>query len=190
MPNQTRYGLALLVIVAVVAGALFYLLQPQFGNVQIELSREFESNAFRFRYPDGWQYQIPQTNMLFLVSPEVLQQQEGATVTIQRSIRLSTEAETLADALDIYLQRGPLRADRAWSIVEAVHTTTLSGREALTVVLEGAEVVDTTPMHSEIFMTEVGAGFVFIFTMTAPQEQWTRLEPMLVAIRQSVEILE
>jgi hypothetical protein len=190
MPTQTRYGLALLVMVAIVGGALFYLLQPQFGTGQIELSREFESNAFRFRYPDGWQHQIPQTNMLFLVSPEVLQQQEGATITIQRSVRLAAEAETLADSLDIYLQRGPLRTDRAWSIVEDGHATMFNNREALTVVLEGAEVARTTPMHSEVFITETGNGFVFIFTMTAPQEQWTPLEPTLSAILQSVEILE
>src|SRR5688500_2102800 len=110
MSKSNKNVLGLLVILVVVAGALFYLFQPQFRQPTIELTNDFESNGFRFSYPDGWQHQIPQTNMLFLGSPEVLAQQVGASITVQRSIRLSGETDTLEAALDFSLERGPLRA--------------------------------------------------------------------------------
>lgn len=192
MRQQTRYGIALFVIVVVIAGALFYLYQPQFGQdiEQIELATAFESNGFRFRYPEGWRHQIPQTNMLFLASPDVLHQQEGATVTIQRSIRLSAEADTLEAALDFYLQRGPLRADRDWAIVEAAQSITFDNREALIVILEGAEIEGTTLMHSEIYITESDNDLIYIFSVTAPQAQWESIEPTFSAILDSIMILE
>ncbi|MDQ7026570.1 MAG: hypothetical protein Q9P01_14220 [Anaerolineae bacterium] len=197
MKNQTRYGIALLAIIVIVTGALFYLFQPQFGQdteeqaiEQIELATVFESTVFRFRYPEDWQHQIPQTNMLFLASPDVLRQQAGATVTIQRSIRLSAEADTLEAALDFYLERGPLRADRDWAIVEAAQSITFDDREALTVVLEGAEVEGTTLMRSEIYITQSNNNLIYVFSVTAPQAQWDSIEATFSAILDSVTILE
>jgi hypothetical protein len=197
MKNQMRYGIALLMIVIVVAGALFFLLQPQVGQdteqqaiEQIELATTFESSAFSFRYPEGWRHQIPQTNMLLLASPDVLRLQEGATMTIQRSIRLSAEADTLEAALDFYLERGPLRADRDWAIVEAAQSITFDDREALTVVLEGAELEGTTLMRSEIYITESDNNLIYVFSVTAPQAQWDSIEATFSAILDSVTILE
>jgi hypothetical protein len=181
---------ALLAILIVVAGALFYLFQPQFRQPTIELTNDFESNGFRFSYPEGWQHQIPQTNMLFLASPEVLSQQVGASITVQRSIRLSGETDTLEAALDFYLERGPLRADRAWSVIGEVENVTFAERDALLVRLEGAEIAATTPMHSEIYITRANNGLIYIFTATAPQEQWQAIQPTLTAILDSVTILE
>jgi hypothetical protein len=190
MSKSNKNALGLLVILAVVAGALFYLFQPQFGQPTIELTNDFESNGFRFSYPEGWQHQIPQTNMLFLGSPEVLAQQVGASITVQRSIRLSGETDTLEAALAFYLERGPLRADRAWTVIGDVENITFAERDALLVSLEGAEIAATTPMHSDIYITRANNGLIYIFTATAPQEQWQAIQPKVTAILDSVTILE
>lgn len=156
----------------------------------VTLNRQFESNAFTFHYPDGWRHQIPQPNILFLASPEVLAQQSGATVAIQRSIPLSSGADTLEDALTIYLERGPLRSDRAWAIVEEAQSTQLDTYEALKLVVEGSESAGTLPMRSEIYILLADSGFFFIVTLTAPQEQWDDVSPIFVAIIDSIDILE
>jgi hypothetical protein len=190
MAKSNKNALVLLVILVVVAGAVFYLFQPQFVQPTIELTNDFESNGFRFSYPEDWQHQIPQTNMLFLASPEVLSRQVGASITVQRSIRLSGEADTLEAALDFYLERGPLRADRAWAVIGDVENITFAERDALLVNLEGAEIAGTMPMHSDIYITRANNGLIYVFTVTAPQEQWQAIQPTLTAILNSVTILE
>jgi hypothetical protein len=190
MAKSYTKDFALLAILIVVAGSLFYLFQPQFGQPAIELTNDFESNGFRFSYPEGWQHQIPQTNMLFLASPEVLSQQVGASITVQRSIRLSGETDTLEAALNFYLERGPLRADRAWTVIGEVENITFAERDALLVSLEGTEIADTTPMHSAIYITRANNGLIYVFTATTPLEQWQAIQPILTAILDSVTILE
>ena len=107
-------------------------------------------------------------NMLFLASPEVLRGENGATITIQRSLRLSSEAQTLDEALDIYLERGPLRADRAWAAVDERESVTFSSRDALQIRLEGAERAGTEQMRSEIFVTRADNSLIYIFTIFCP----------------------
>ena len=151
---------------------------------------QFESNAFTLRYPAGWQHQIPQTNMLFIASPEILAQQSGATVTIQRSVALTSTAETLGDALDSYLERGPLRADRDWKLVGESVRGELDSYETVVAIVEGSEQAGTLPMRSEIHILEAESGFFFIVTLTAPIEQWETISPVLAQIRDSIDILE
>ena len=65
MNKQITYGVILLVVIGVVAAALIYAFQPDIEESnqsnQVELAVPFESNGFRFAYPDGWRHQIPQT---------------------------------------------------------------------------------------------------------------------------------
>jgi hypothetical protein len=190
MSKSNKNALVLLVILVVVAGALLYLFQPQFGQPTIELTNDFESNGFRFSYPEGWQHQIPQMNMLFLASPEVLEQQVGASITVQRSLRLSGETDTLEAALDFYMERGPLREERGWSIIDNAETITFAERDTLRIGLEGAELADTTPMHSDIYVARANNGLIYIFTVTAPLERWESIQPTLTAILNSIRILE
>lgn len=156
----------------------------------ISLPNQIESNAFSLSYPDDWQHQIPQTNMLFLASPEVLAQQAGATITLQRSVALSSSADSLSAALDTYLERGPLRSDRNWEQIGAIETAELDTYEAVLAVVEGSEQVGTLMMRSEIYVLQAESGFYFIFTLTAPLEQWDTVIPILSAIKDSVDISE
>jgi hypothetical protein len=188
MKKQFSYLVALLIVFALVLSVVFLVYQPQFSASS--LTQQFESNAFVFRYPEDWTYQIPQTNMLFLVSPEVLQQKAGASMSIQRSLRLSAETNSLADALNTYLERGPLRRDRAWTLAGAIETIEFDGREALFVAVEGSENTGSLVMRSEIIITQGTNQFFYIFTVTAPLEQWEAVAPSFQAILESVRILE
>ncbi|MGB7338300.1 MAG: hypothetical protein WBC91_05345 [Phototrophicaceae bacterium] len=156
----------------------------------VALTNTFESNAFALNYPDEWQYQIPQVNMLFLASPEILAQQAGATVTLQRSIALSSSANTLSAALNSYLERGPLRSDRNWERVGEIESVEIDTYEAVLAVVEGAEEVGTLPMRSEIYVLQANSGFYFIFTLTAPIDQWDTLTSIFDAMKNSVDIRE
>jgi hypothetical protein len=179
----------LLILIIAGVGAVLLSLESA-ATPAIVLSREFTSNAFRFRYPKDWQYQIPRQNTLFLVSPELLAQQAGASVAIQRGIRFSDGIDTLESVMTVYLERGPLRPDRAWAKAGAIEAATFAGRDALFMAVEGAEIAGTTPMRSEITVTQAQSGYFYIFSVTAPLDQWETLEPTFAAILASVEILE
>lgn len=186
MQRQSVSIIAFAVVVIAGIGISWFLLAPK----SVSLSREFESHAFRFRYPDDWRYQIPQPNIMFLASPELSQSGTGASMSIQRSLRLSAEADSLESALDIYLERGPLRTDRAWTVVGDTISIDFKGRQAFRVVVEGAEVAGTSEMHSEITVTEANNGIYYIFTVTSPIGRWAQDEAVFQAILDSVEILE
>ncbi|GAB5490891.1 MAG: hypothetical protein Phog2KO_11060 [Phototrophicaceae bacterium] len=160
------------------------------GADTIDLPNEIDSNAFSLNYPDDWQHQIPQTNMLFLASPEILAQEAGATVTLQRSVALSSSSESLSEALNTYLERGPLRADRAWDLVGELETLEIDSYETVLATVEGSEQADTLPMRSEIYVLQADSGFYFIFTLTAPIDQWETVSPTFSAIKDSIDIRE
>ncbi|MEM6529203.1 MAG: hypothetical protein AAF653_12975 [Chloroflexota bacterium] len=159
-------------------------------SVIVDLSNTFESNGFRFAYPADWRYNIPQTNILFLASPEVLQQQTGASMTVQRSIRLTGETSTLLEAMTVFLERGPLRDDRSWNVLQDPHEVELAQRDGLRVILEGSEVVDSVQMHSEIYVVQADNQLVYVFALSAPVPDWEAVAPIFEAILDSVEILE
>jgi hypothetical protein len=186
MQKQVAYIIAFMLILIAGLGLVWFLLSPK----SVSLNRQFESNAFRFRYPDDWSYQIPQPNIMFLASPELSQAGTGASMSIQRSLRLSAEANSLESALNIYLERGPLRADRAWTVIGDTASIRFNGRQAFRVMVEGAEIIGTTAMHSEIMITQADNGLYYLFTITAPIEKWAQDEPIFQAILASVEILE
>jgi len=160
------------------------------ASTEIALPTEFESNAFRFSYPETWRHNIPQQNMLFLASPEVRNQEVGASMTIQRSIRLTGEATSLDDALDIYLRRGALRSDRAWEIVEEAQAIVFANRDSLRIALEGAERAGDTLMRSEIYVTQANNELIYVFAISAPLEQWQAIQPTFQAVLDSITILE
>jgi hypothetical protein len=189
MPKQLGYFIIIGLIFGALIGALFYFYYPRF-SAQVELSEEFESSAFRLNYPKDWQYQIPQPNLFFLASPEILLQELGASMTIQRSVRLSAEVDTLEAGLNLYLERGALRADRAWSIVEAIQAVEFNGRDGLFVSLEGAEQAGDSIMRSEIYITLADNQLMYIFTVVAPQASWEESQATFRAILDSIVILE
>ncbi|MGJ3239467.1 MAG: hypothetical protein ACFE0Q_12225 [Anaerolineae bacterium] len=155
----------------------------------VELTRQFESSAFLFDYPETWQYQIPQANLLFLASPDVLAQRPGATLTIQRTISFASSAN-LEDALNTYLARGPLRADRHWQAVTEVESLVFDTYDAVSILVEGSEQADSLPMRSRVYLLQAESGFFFIMTATAPVTQWDTVQPTFDAIFASMDLLE
>jgi hypothetical protein len=178
-------GIGLIVAIA----ALVFFTWQSLANT-IVLNVPFESNGFRMVYPKGWQHQILQTNILFLSSPETLQLEAGASMVVQRSIRLTGETETLEEALKLYLERGPLRTDGAWEILAEIAPITFAQRDAIAVALEGADSEDAIPMHSKIIATRADNGLIYIFAVSAPVERWNTDGETLELILASVEILE
>lgn len=185
MQRKYAIGAVLAVVVVLIAIAVFFL-SP---NAPTELSREFSSNGFSFRYPATWQYQIPQVNILFLASPEVSANQIGATMTVQRAIRFAPDSDTLEGNLQYYLERGPLRTAGAWEIVEAMQPIEFAGRDAMFIALEGTEIAGAAPMRSESYITQADSRFFYLFTVTAPLGQETSMAT-LEAILATVQILE
>lgn len=190
MRRLALFFMLIVVISAGVAGLIAVTTPAPPASSAVTLSRQFESNAFRFAYPADWSYQIPRANMLFLVSPEILQQQAGASVTMQRSLRFSDGIDTLDSVLAIYLERGPLRPDRAWTKAGAIEAAQLSGRDALFAAVEGSETAGEAPMRSEITVTQAQNGYFYIISATAPLADWQNFQPIFAAILASVTLLE
>jgi hypothetical protein len=194
MKIRRVYGGVLVVAAFTLMTAMIILLSRPSAEPNIsrpELVHAFDtSSGFRFRYPDGWDYSIPLTNLLYLAGPDALRGQPGPTFTVQRSLRLTAEEDTLEGALDTYLQRGPLRPDRFWDVVDETKPITFDGREALIIELEGAEGLDAPPLHTRIIIAYADNRMIYVFVGTAPVEQWDSYIPTFEAIFASVEILE
>ena len=188
---KRRWIVALLALIVAVIGIVLGMQNLTGRQSAPELTERFEnSDSFHFSYPAGWQLVIPEQNIIFLASPEVLNQEAGASITIQRSLRLMTEVETLQAALDLFLERGPLAESRSWEIVEAAQATEVDGRDALVAVLEGAEFEDSEPLRSEITVTQSDSGIFYVFATSASVEQWPEVASTIQAILDSVTILE
>lgn len=188
--KRSIYALIIIGLISAIALLLLLNMNTQVETSDVALTVTFESTGFRMAYPEGWQHNVPQTGMFFLGDPNVLQLQPGASMVIQRSLRLTGDAESLVDALEIYMENGPLLPDKAWNIVEAISETTFADREAVIVALEGAEGADAVAMRSEIIVTYSDNRFIYVFAMSAPLEQWEAIESTFDAILASVTLLE
>jgi hypothetical protein len=179
-----------LVIVVGLVGVLSS--RKQLPDSPLSLTQTFDKSptGFTFRYPDGWQYTIPMRGLLVMAEPETLfQNQPGPTFTVQRSAPISVYG-SLAEALDLYLRRGPLRSDRTWSRLTEITSSTFQGREALVVDLEGTENEVSPKLHAHIIATPAQNTFFYIMVLTAPSDEWSYHEPTLQAMLESLQILE
>lgn len=185
--------MALAALIILLSGAMLVWFNSQSASdapPNIELTNNFESNGFTVAYPEDWQYNIPQTNLFFLGSPAVMQQEAGASLAIQRIIRMSGGPQTLQEALTIYMENGPLRYGTDWTITEDIYDTTLDERPAVRVALEGADRAESERLHSEIVLTRADNSFIYVIAITTPLAQWQNMRPTLSAILESIAILE
>ncbi|MCB9459705.1 MAG: hypothetical protein H6670_08650 [Anaerolineaceae bacterium] len=189
--SRNRWIISGIALIVALAGIVLGLMNSQKAASGVTLSERFENSAsIHFSYPAGWQFVIPEQNIIFLGSPEVLNQEIGASITIQRSLRLMTEVETLDDALTLFLERGPLADGPAWEVIEAARAIQIDGRDARITVLEGADIEGAERLRSEIAVTESDSGVYYVFAATAGIAQWPETEPIIQAILDSVDILE
>ncbi len=180
-----RASVFIVVVVVVVAALSFVILEN--NNSPLPLVNTFDASpsGFTFRYPDGWRYTIPIQNSLILAPSSVFRGEHGPTFTARRSF-----PENLDEALDSFLQSGPLQTNGEWEFVSDVASTMFGGREALVADLEGRDATDETEYHTHIIATKAANGFVYIFTYGAPLAEWERYRSTLEAILGSVEIFE
>jgi hypothetical protein len=185
-------GIGAVILVAAVVLLLLIAYRPGQSAATPALSQSFNSTSLRFNYPQGWQYSIPDQNIVFLADAAVLGQQPGASMTIQRSLRLMTEVSTPEEALALFLQRGPMSAGRDWTLITEAEPRKVNGRAAVAAVLEGAESAGAARMHSEIIVTRVNpdSGAFYVFALSVPLEQWPQTQPVFDAILDSVTIRE
>jgi hypothetical protein len=170
--------------------AMFVFLQQRGGSLPLTRTFTGSPTGFTVRYPEDWDASIPiQGVMLIGPSDTLFQAQPGPTFTVQRLGLLSSYG-SLDDALDLYLRRGPLRGDRDWAAMSASQSTTLDGRSAMSVMLQGRD-NDTSPeLRAEITATTADNGIVYIVVLTAPTADWETASPTLAAMRETLHLLE
>ncbi len=146
--------------------------------------------GFSFMYPEDWEYMIPLLGVLVTGPSQTLYgNQPGPTFTVQRIEPISIWG-TLENALDSYLQSGPLRNPDRWTIVAPVSITTLEDRDARIVELEGSDSASSAPIHTRIIATLADNTFVYIFITSVPVDHQNLYASTLQAMLDSVRILE
>jgi hypothetical protein len=188
MSQRTFAAGGLVVLLLVLAAGLFLTSQKD----DPALPNQFEDSptGFTFRYPEGWSYTIPMLGLLVSAPPQTLSQEEpGPTFTVQRNAPLSVYG-SLAEALDLYLRRGPLRPDRQWRKISEIAATTFDEREALVVDLQGKENDASPELRAHVLATLADNSFVYVIVLTAPVEQWEQQEKTLWAMLESLKLLE
>lgn len=184
-------GAAVFVIVAIAAVFIRDAQTPPIP-VALPLSQTFDDSptGFTLNYPEEWQYIIPAVGVMVLGPPQTLFENEpGPTLTVQRTYPLSISG-TLDNALESYLQSGPLAEEGLWQIITAIHNGTVDGRDARVVELQGSNVEGAPPLHTRIMATTSDNTFVYMIVTTAPADRVAAFAPTLDAITASIQILE
>jgi hypothetical protein len=103
MVSRSNLSRLIIVVLAVIALVMALIVNSQPDN---RLVNTFTSAAFNFKYPDSWEYVIPEFNLLLAgTQPTLANQQPGPTLTVHRNPLLANAA-TLEDALNAYLAQG------------------------------------------------------------------------------------
>lgn len=157
----------------------------------LPLTQTFDKSpsGFEFKYPTDWDYTIPMQGVLLSGPVEVLDGVPGPLFVVQRGLPVSIPG-SLSAALGSYLETGPLADPDNWRITIEERDTTLDGRPARMVDLEGSDGPEDTRFHSQVIATASDNTFVYLFILTVPVNQRDRFEPTLLAMLDSVRILE
>ncbi len=154
------------------------------------LTQEFVGKTLQFSYPEDWQYNIPQTNLLLLGAPEFFAIEPAPNVVIYRNLGLLSE-DGLEAMLDIYLRRGPLHGDHDWDVGDRERTR-LDDRPAISVILQGRDLaaIKSEELLVRITLTQAENQMVYIIATSVPVAQLPAHEATLASILASVKILE
>lgn len=199
MSRSRIWPVAVLVVAIIIMGAAVFIQRSSPQVILLKNTYSESPTAFTFQYPDGWQYQIPQRNLLILAEPETFllmantnretDAKVGPNVTIQRSETLYFEGG-LEEALDAYLRRGPMRPNRSWEIIGEKEATTLNEHEAVTVNLQGSEFPDWPKLRMRVTAALASNKVVYLLIASSALEDWEQHEPLLQGIIDSMEIIE
>lgn len=181
-----------IIAVFVLGGVSFFVMPaaiPVIDSVSLPNTYDRSPTAFTLNYPEDWIHQIPQAGTLIVASPSTLRGEVGPALVVRRS-ELLAAVDSLDEALDDYLNNGPLRPNRNWEIVEERIPVTVGGRDALKIELAGSEVPDAPRLHTRVFVARAGNGVVYFMAFSAPEEIWQATLPTIDAITNSMVIIE
>jgi hypothetical protein len=183
----------IVIVAALVLAVFVYDAQaPAMPTAALPLTQTFDQSptGFTLRYPEEWDYIIPDVGVAVFGPSEALNNGvPGPTFHVQRSFPLSVVG-TLDAAMDRFLQNGPLRNPDRWHVVEAVQPVQVEGRDARTVVVEGADSAAAPPLRSRITAVSSDNTFVYFFIASVPVANLPTYEATFDAILASVRILE
>lgn len=185
------FGAAVVVLSAII---VLFIVDAQAVKppTPLPLTQTFDQSptGFTFMYPEGWDYMIPMLGVMVMGAPETLYEGvPGPTFTVHR-IEPLTVLGTLDNALQRYLESGPLRVPGQWEIVEPISSITFEGRDARVVELVGADNEANPPTHTRIVVTSADNTFVYVFITTVPVDRKAAYDPTLQAVLDTVRILE
>ena len=198
LSRRGKIALALIVAIMLIA-ALFLATRPVSappGDVALTpqpepLVHTFDRSptGFSFQYPEGWTYQIPFQGVLLAGLPESLNNTvPGPIFTVQRGLTLNLAGD-LSGAIAMYLQDGPLRTEGLWQVTVPETDTSLDGRPARVIELEGAE-PGGPPSHTRIIATAADNTLIYLFITTSPITAAAQYRPTFDAMLASIEIFE
>ncbi len=183
-------GIVFVVIVGIAIFGIFFLdTRTARMPEALPLTKTFDQSptGFTIQYPDEWTYMIPSTGLMMLGPSEVLyDSQPGPTVTIVRAEPLAVVGD-LENALDRYLQNGPLRVSGKWQIITPAQATQLEQRDARVVELKST---DAMPIRTRIIATSADNTFVYLFVTSVPEDKLASYQPTFEAMLASIHILE
>ncbi len=157
----------------------------------IELPNTYDRSptAFTLDYPEDWLVQIPQPGTLLVATQSTLTGNPGPSLLVHRS-ELLAAVNNLDEALDVYLENGPLHPNNSWDIVIEQKTTSIGKREGLLIELMGRDIDDGPLLRTRILVARAGSGAIYFMTFTTPEDTWGDLVSTLDAIQETIEIIE
>lgn len=195
--SRRPWPLLLLVVLAFFlamrAIAAFWQERPPALAPALPLMAAYEQSptALFFRYPQGWQYNIPRVNILLLGPQALFEMEPTAHIVVHRNLGLISE-ESLHAMLDTYLRRGPLHGKHGWRQLGEREEIQFSGRPALKIAFQGRDIaaIESEELHSEIIVTQAENKMAYIFVATVPLAERAQFAATLDAILASVQIRE
>jgi hypothetical protein len=184
-------GGAVVVLGAIIALFIADALAPK-NAAPLPLTETFDDSptGFSFMYPGEWDYIIPMIGVLVTGPPQTLYEGvPGPTFTVHRLNPLSVLG-SLDEALQGYLDSGPLRVPGRWQVTAPASTIVFEGRDARVVELRGSDAEGGAPMHTRMVITAADNTFVYVFITTVPADGRTTYEQTLQAMLDTVRILE
>jgi hypothetical protein len=153
-----------------------------------------QTPVFTLQFSDTWMYQIGEGLIVFGEASSVFKGLPGPSISVNRpgaSFALTLDGLTLANAMDTYLRRGPLRGDH-FAMLDEVTSIAFDGREALSVTVEGREVdVEDEPlMRVYIVATQANNGEYYFISASTLAERWDQDWPLMEAMLATVDIRE
>ncbi len=158
------------------------------------LTQTFDrSAAFAMSYPETWYAELLDLGLLLFAEIETLfnpdDPQPGPSIVVYRTKTLTSYP--LEEGLERYLDQGPLRNDH-FALVGKITPATLDGYDARAAVVEGREFSnpDNPLMRSYILAVKISKEVFYIFSASAPAEDWEEDWPLMQAILASADIRE